>query len=152
MDDVIYVNKPLSSRTIVNLLDKYPTLNKIKCPKSLYLRTSKKYLDALSELGIEVEPTIKRGRPKKYVESDVKNVNKMLKDGATPSEISDALQIPLKSVYYIKNVRLKRGRKPKYSKETEEKVKKMYKKGVSANKISEMLNMPLRTVYYLLKR
>jgi len=152
LDDVIYVNKPLSARTIVNLLNKYPTLKKIKCPKSFYLRTSKKYLDALSELDIAVEPTIKRGRPRKYLDLDIKNVNKMLKDGASPSEISDALQIPLKSVYYINDVKLKRGRKPKYSEETEEKVKKMYKNGVSANKISERLNMPLRTVYYLLKR
>ncbi len=148
----MYVNKPLSSRTIVELLDKYPNLKKIRCPNSLYLRTSKRYLDALSQLGIEVEPVIRRGRPKKYGDLDIKNIRKMLKEGKSPKEISDTLKIPLKSVYYLKDVKLKRGRKPKYNKKTEDKVKKLYKKGISAKKISKKFNIPLRSVYYLLKR
>ena len=152
MDDEIYVNKPLSSQVIMELLEKYPNLKKIKSPSSLYLRTSKKYLDALSELGIEVEPVIKRGRPKKYGETEAKLIQKMLNEGESPKEISDKLQIPLKTVYYLKDTKLKRGRKPKYSKETEDEVKKLNKNGLSAKDISEMLKIPLRTVYCLLKR
>lgn len=152
MDDEIYVNKPLSSQVIMELLDKYPNLKKIKVPSSLYPRTSKKYLDALSELGIEVEPIIKRGRPKKYGDTEAKLIQKMLEEGSTPKEISDRLQIPLKTVYYLKDIKLKRGRKPKYSKETEEEVKRLHKEGFSAKDISEKLDIPLRTVYCLIKR
>jgi len=152
LDDEIYVNKPLSSQVIMELLDKYPQLKKIKCPSSLYLRTSKKYLDALSELGIEVEPVIKRGRPKKYGETEGKIIQKMLNEGKSPKEIAEKLEIPLKTVYYLKDTKLKRGRKPKYSKETEDEVKKLHKNGLSVKDISEKLKIPLRTVYCLLKR
>ena len=136
----------------MELLDKYPQLKKIKCPSSLYLRTSKKYLDALSELGIEVEPVIKRGRPKKYGETEGKIIQKMLNEGKSPKEIAEKLEIPLKTVYYLKDTKLKRGRKPKYSKETEDEVKKLHKNGLSVKDISEKLKIPLRTVYCLLKR
>lgn len=136
----------------MELLDKYPQLKKIKCPSSLYLRTSKKYLDALSELGIEVEPVIKRGRPKKYGETEGKIIQKMLNEGKSPKEIAEKLEIPLKTVYYLKDTKLKRGRKPKYSKETEDEVKKLHKNGLSAKDISEKLKIPLRTVYCLIKR
>lgn len=152
MDDEIYVNKPLSSQVIMEILDKHPNLKKIKCPNSLYVRTSKKYLDALTELGIEVEPVMKRGRPKKYGAKEAEMIHDMLVEGSTPKEISEKLNIPLKTVYYLKDTKLKRGRKPKYSKETENEVKKLHENGFSAKEISEKLNIPLRTVYCLIKR
>ncbi len=136
----------------MEILEKYPDLKKIKCPSSLYLRTSKKYLDALSELGIEVEPVLKRGRPKKYGETEARIIQKMLNEGKSPKEIAEKLQMPLKTIYYLKDTKLKRGRKPKYPKETEDKVKKLYKNGLSAKDISKKLKIPLRTVYCLLKR
>ncbi len=152
LDQEIYVKKALSSHVIMEILDKYPDLKKIKTPKSLYSRTSKKYLDALSELGIVVEPVIKRGRPKKYGTSEVEDIHNMLDEGCSPKEIAEKLNIPLKTVYYLKDIKLKRGRKPKYSKETSFKIKKMHSDGVSAKEISEDLNIPLRTVYFLIKQ
>ena len=148
----IYINRPLSSQVIMELLDKYPDLKKIKSPKSLYIRTSKKYLDALSKLGIEVEPVIKRGRPKKYGVNESEKVHDMLMEGFTPKEISEKLDIPLKTVYYLKDTELKRGRKPKYSKETENEVKKLHEEGFTPKEISEKLDIPLRTIYSLIKR
>lgn len=136
----------------MELLDKYPDIKKIKSPKSLYARTSKKYLDALSELGIEVEPVIKRGRPKKYGANEAIEIHDMLMEGFTPKEISKKQSIPLKTVYYLKDIELKRGRKPKYSKETENEVKKLHEEGFLANEISKKLNIPLRTIYNLIKR
>lgn len=85
----------------MELLDKYPDLKKIKSPKSLYIRTSKKYLDALSKLGIEVEPVIKRGRPKKYGVNESEKVHDMLMEGFTPKEISEKLDIPLRTIYSL---------------------------------------------------
>ena len=153
MDDhEIYVNKPLSSQVIMELLDKHPDIKKIKCPNSLYIRTSKKYLDALQELGIEVEPVMKRGRPKKYGAKEALKIHDMLIEGSTPKEISKMLNIPLKTVYYLKDTKLKRGRKPKYSKETEDEIKNLHNDGFSAKEISKKLNIPLRTVYFLIKR
>ncbi|MGB9937161.1 MAG: helix-turn-helix domain-containing protein [Methanobacterium sp.] len=152
MDDEVYVNKALSSQVIMKLLDKHPDIKKIKCPNSLYIRTSKKYLDALSEMGIEVEPVIKRGRPKKYGAKEAEKIHEMLNNGFSPKQISEELDIPLKTVYYLKDTKLKRGRKPKYSKETENEVKRLHADGFSAREISEKLDIPLRTVYCLIKR
>lgn len=152
MEKEIYVNEQLSSRKIMEILEEHPNIKKIKCPSSLYLRTSPKYLDALSKLGIEIEPVLKRGRPKKYGEEEVEIIDKMLKGGSTPQEISNILNIPLKSVYHLKKNPLKRGRKRKYTPETEKEIKILYKEGFSARDISEKLKIPLRTVYALIKR
>lgn len=148
----IYVKRALSSQVIMELLDRYPNLKKIKVPSSLYPRTSKKYLNALSELGIEVEPVIRRGRPRKYGNTEVELIQKKIQEGVSPKDISDELEIPLKTVYYLKDTKLKRGRKPKYSKETEGKIKNLRNKGFSAKYISEKMDIPLRTVYSLIKR
>ena len=135
----------------MELLDKHPNLKKIQCPPSLYHRTSKKYLDALNELGIIVESVEKKGRPRKYKKGDVIKVQGMLKKGLSPKNISDKLGIPTKSVYYLKDSHLKPGRKSKYSVKTKEKVKKMFKDGYKAKEISKILKIPPRTVYYILR-
>jgi hypothetical protein len=148
----VYVNEQLSSRRIMEVLDSNPDLEKIMCPISIYTRISKKYMDALDELGIEVEPVKRRGRPKKYSPSDATQIQKMLDKGESPKEISQKLNLPVKTVYYLKNSSLKRGRKVKYTSEKAREVKKLYGKGIPAKKISENLKIPLRTVYFLIKR
>jgi hypothetical protein len=152
LGDEIYINKPLTSHKIMEVLDKNPELRKITCPPSLYKRIPKRYLEALSKLGVEVEPVEKIGRPRKYGEKERDMVNLMFKQGYSPQEISDNLKIPLKTVYYLNKTPLKQGRKPKYHPETERRVKSCHQKGVSAQEISEKLNIPLRSVYSLLKR
>jgi hypothetical protein len=148
----VYVNEQLSSRRIMEVLDSNPDLEKIMCPISIYTRISKKYMDALDELGIELEPVQRRGRPKKYSPSDATQIQKMLDKGESPKEISQKLNLPVKTVYYLKNSSLKRGRKVKYTSEKAREVKKLYGKGIPAKKISENLKIPLRTVYFLIKR
>lgn len=148
----VYVNEQLSSRKIMEILDSNPDLEKITCPKSIYTRISKKYLEALKELGIQVEPILKRGRPKKYGSSDATKIQTLLDRGVSPNEISKQLNIPVKTVYYLKNSRLKRGRKVKYTPEKAREVKKLYAKGIPAKIISKNLKIPLRTVYMLIKR
>ncbi|MBI5459824.1 helix-turn-helix domain-containing protein [Methanobacterium sp.] len=152
MKDEIYVNKPLSFSRIMELLDQYPDLKKISCPPSLYSRISPKYIQALNELGVTVVPVEKKGRPKKYNEKDAENIRHLLKSGNTPKEIAETLNIPLKTVYYLKESPLKRGRKIKYDTLKVKKVKNLYKNGVPAKDISKDLKIPLRTVYSLLKR
>jgi hypothetical protein len=152
LSEEVYVNEQLSSRRIMEVLDSNPELKKITCPMSIYSRISKKYIEALTELGIEVEPVLKRGRPKKYNASDATTIQKMLDNGESPKEISKKLNLPVKTVYYLKNSSLKRGRKVKYTSEKAREVKKLYGKGIPAKKISENLKIPLRTVYFLIKR
>ncbi|MDI9617458.1 helix-turn-helix domain-containing protein [Methanothermobacter sp.] len=152
MAEKIHLNQPLTARRIIEILEKNPDLKKITCPISLYHRTSKRYLEALEELGVEVEPVKRIGRPRKYTEKDVKMVQSLLREGKTPKQISGITNIPLKTVYYLKgDMKLKRGKKKKYDKNTRFRVREMAKNGVPARKISEELGIPLRTVYYILK-
>ena len=148
----IYVNKPLSFSRIMELLEEYPHLKKITIPTSLFARISPKYLQALEELGVTVVSIEKKGRPKKYSEKDTHKVHDLLKSGYSPREISENLNIPLKTIYYLKKSPLKPGRKNKYATDTVNEVKNLYKQGVSAKDISSKLDIPLRTVYSLLKR
>lgn len=152
MDHEIYVNQPLTSHKIMEILEENPEIEKITCPPSIYKRITPRYIEALSKLGVKVEPVTKKGRPKKYGEKDQENINNMLKQGHTPQEISVNLKIPLKTVYYFIKSPLKRGRKPKYSFKTEQKVKFMHDEGYSVKEISEILNIPLRSVYNLLNK
>lgn len=151
MGQEIYINKPLSSQKIMEILDKNPELEKIKCPPSIYQRISPKYLEALSKLGVDVEAVSYKGRPKKYDEADIEKISVLKKKGLTFQEISDELGIPLKTIYYLNKTPLKKGRKVKYSSETIQEVKDLSDNGLSAREISKNLNIPLRTVYSLLK-
>ncbi|MEJ8542568.1 DUF1699 family protein [Methanothermobacter wolfeii] len=153
MAETIHVNQPLTSRRIIEILEKNPDLKKITCPVSLYHRTSRKYLDALEKLGVEVEPVKRMGRPRKYAEKDVKLVQSLLKEGKTPKQVSGITNLPLKTVYYLKgDMKLKRGKKRKYDKNTRLRVREMADRGVPARMISQKLGIPLRTVYYILKK
>ncbi|GAB4382132.1 helix-turn-helix domain-containing protein [Methanothermobacter thermautotrophicus] len=152
MAEKIHVNQPLTSRRIIELLEKNPDLKEITCPISIYHRTSRRYLDALEELGVNVRPVKRIGRPRKYTDKDVKLVQSLLKEGKTPKQISGITKIPLKTVYYLKgDIKLKRGKKRKYDRNTRLRVREMARNGMPARKISKDLGIPLRTVYYILK-
>ena len=148
----LYVKHSLTSHKIMEILDNNPELEKITCPPSLYERIAPKYIEALSKLGIKVESSSRRGRPKKYGREDRESVHKMFKQGFTPQEISNTLEIPLKTVYYLNDTPLKKGRKVKYTPQTVSKVRSLHENRVSARDISTKLNIPLRTVYSLLNR
>lgn len=147
----LYVNHPLTSHKIMEILDKNPELERITCPPSVFQRIAPKYIQALSRLGINVESVNKRGRPRKYSAEDRRSVDEMFKHGHSPQEISDVLKIPLKTVYYFNKNPLKKGRKKKYSSETINKVQKMHENGLTAREISDDLEIPLRSVYQLMK-
>ncbi|KZX14835.1 helix-turn-helix domain of resolvase [Methanobrevibacter cuticularis] len=153
----VHINSPLTSKKIIELIDNYPNLQIITCPPSLYNRISKKYLDALEELGISTEIEYNWGSEKKYNDECREEVISSIKNGLSPLEIAKKLDISIKTVYYLKDknlnekITLKRGKKRKYSEESRKKVKKLSKEGMSAKVISKQENIPLRTVYYILK-
>lgn len=149
----IHISTTLSSKKIMELIDEYPNLKIITCPKSIYNRISKKYLEVLKKLGITVKIKYNWGKPLTYGEKDRINVVNLIKEGVSPQNIAKKLDIPVKSVYYLKNknkddqIKLKRGKRKKYSYETRKKVKKLANDGVPIKKISKNENIPLRTVY-----
>jgi hypothetical protein len=148
----IYVSQPLTIQRIMEILELHPDLAKIKCPPSLYARTSPKYLDALENLGVIVEPEKRMGRPPKYGDKEVKKVDELLSQGNTPQEIAREIGIPLTSVYNLIQYKLTPGRPPKYDNKTVSRVKEFHSSGKSAKEISELLNIPLRSVYFLIKK
>jgi len=51
----VHISTSLGSKKIMELIDKYPNLKIVTCPKSIYNRISKKYLEVLEKLGITVK-------------------------------------------------------------------------------------------------
>ncbi|RBQ24332.1 hypothetical protein ALNOE001_02540 [Candidatus Methanobinarius endosymbioticus] len=157
-DEIIHISSQLSSKLIVELMDEYPNLKKITCPPSIYKRISKKYLEVLKELGIIVEIKHNWGNRKKYSDEKKKEILELLKQGKTPLQIAEKVNLPLKTIYYIKNsfkdesLKLKVGKKSKYSDSIWTNVKNLAKSGISPQKISKRENIPLRTIYYMIKK
>lgn len=152
MASKVHVNKPLSSKYILKLLEEHPDLEVIECPQSLYDRTSETYLDALHELEINIQIVENRGRPKKYDKTLIKKVNDMINSGLYPKAIAKRLHIDQKTVYYLKDKKLKQGPKSKYSEDTKQEIVELKNNGTSVKKISSMMNIPIRTIYHILQR
>ena len=146
----IHITKALSSSMIVELIDKYPNLEEITCSPSVYNRTSKTYIDALSQLDIEVRQKYNWGAKSKSNGLEY-YVQKLSNEGLTARQISQKLDISLNRVYYLlkkSNTSFdNRKRKHDYSE-----IKQLQKEGLSAKEISEKLDMPQRSVYYILNK
>ena len=144
----VHVTKILSSSYIVELIEKYPNLKQITCSPSIYDRTSKKYIDALSKLDIDVVKKYQWGSKSKTNGAEFK-VLKLFNKGFKPKEIAQKLDITLNRVYYLLNKTNTKfdNRQRKYNHNS---VKNLYKEGLSVKEISEKLNIPIRSVYYIL--
>lgn len=144
----VHITKTLSSSMIVNLIDKYPNLEEITCPPSVYKRTSKRYIDALKTLDITVRAKYEWGAKSRSNGIEF-YVLKLSNEGLTARQISQKLDISLNRVYYLlKKSKAdfdNRRRKYDYGK-----VRQLEKDGYSAKEISHDLNIPLRSVYYIL--
>ena len=146
----IHITKALSSSTIVELIDKYPNLEEITCSPSVYNRTSKNYIDALSQLDITVKKKYNWGSKSKSNGLEFEVLH-LLNSGLKPKEISQKLNISLNRVYYLLNkldVKFD-NRKRKYD---YIEIIKLKNAGLTAKEISDKLNIPLRSVYYILNK
>lgn len=152
MSSKIHVNKPLTSKMIIDLLDENPDLEEIECPNSLFIRTSDTYIDALNELGISISVIEQRGRPRIYDDDIKEKINQMINEGVTPKKVASRLNLDVKTVYYLKRKKLKQGPKSKYSDETKQEVMDLRKNGVAVKDISSLLNIPVRTLYYIIQK
>lgn len=152
MDEVttIHITKALSSAMIVELIDKYPNLEEITCSPSVYNRTSKTYIDALSQLDIDVRKKYNWGAKSKSNNLEF-YIQKLSDEGLTAREISSKLDISLNRVYYLlkKSNASFDNRKRKYD---HDEIKQLKHDGLKPKEISEKLNIPIRTVYYILNK
>ncbi len=144
----IHITKALTSAIIVELIEKYPNLEIITCSPSVYERTSSNYIDALSQLDIEVKKKYNWGAKSKSNGQEFE-ILELSKEGLTAREISQKLDISLNRVYYL--LRKTHGRFNNYNRKYDhERIRNLYEDGLSANEISEKLNIPQRSVYYIL--
>lgn len=146
----IHITQALSSSMIVELIDRYPNLEEITCSPSVYKRTSKTYIDALSQLDIEVNQKYEWGAKSKSNDIEF-YIQKLSNEGLTARQISQKLDISLNRVYYLlrKSKTDFDNRKRKYN---HAEIKQLKKDGLSAKEISEKLDIPLRSVYYILNK
>ena len=147
----IHITQALSSSMIVQLIERYPNLEEITCPPSLYKRISKTYIDALSQLDIEVKQKYEWGAESKSNNIEFYVAKLYVEEGLNAKQISQKLDISLNRVYYLlrksKTKINRREHKHVYSE-----VKQLKKDNFSAKEISEKLGMPLRTVYHILNK
>lgn len=146
----IHITKALSSSMIVDLIEEYPNLSEITCSPSVYERTSKTYVDALSQLDIEVIKKYNWGAKSQSKGTEFE-VLRLSDEGLKPKEIADELNITLNRVYYLlrKSKANFDNRKRKYN---HAEIKNLKDEGMSARDISEKLDIPLRSVYYILNK
>lgn len=153
MDDkvrTIHITKPLSSVMIMDLMDKYSNLEEITCSPSVYNRISKTYIDALSQLDIEVKKKYEWGAKSRSNELEG-YVLKLSNEGLSAKEISLKLDISLNRVYYLLR-KAKADFDNRQRKHDHDEVKRLREDGLKPKEISEKLDIPVRTVYYILNK
>jgi hypothetical protein len=106
----VYVNLRPTKEVVVKILENSPNVRRITCPPSLYPKVSRKVISALAQIGVELLPeSFPRGRPRKYDERTMRQVVEMARRGVPMKEISERLGIPLRTVYYLANLRMDSG-------------------------------------------
>ena len=146
----VHVTKPLTSLIIMDLLEKYSNLAEITCAPSVYKRTSKRYIDALKGVGIEVKEKYNNGA-KSQTNGEEFEVLDLFNQGLKPKEIAEKLGISLNRVYYLLRIcEVKPNSRNR--KHDHEEVNRLKSEGLSAKEIADELDMSLRTVYYILNK
>ena len=146
----VHVTKPLTYLIIMDLLEEYPNLAEITCAPSVYKRTSKKYIDALKGVDIEVKEKYNNGA-KSQTDGEEFRVLELSNQGLNPKEIAEKLGISLNRAYYLLRIcdvkpdNIKR-------KHNHDEVKSLKSEGLSAKEIADKLNIPIRSVYYILNK
>ena len=145
----IHITETLSSSMIMDLLEEYPNLERITCAPSVYERTSKKYIDALSQLDIEVVREYHWGASRQPCDYE-EELLELAGEGYKAAEIAEMLDITVNRVYYL--LRRNKTKLDTNTKYDYEEVKSLKKSGLKPGEISEKLGIPLRSVYYILNK
>ena len=151
----VHISTQLTSRKLIELMDTYPSLKRITCPKSIYNRISPTYLKALEKLGVSVEVKYNWGK-RKYSKTQINQVIDLFNEGKYSDEIASLLEMPVSNVNYIKSKYFDRINvkhyKRKYDDECRLKIKSLREEGLKPKEISKELNIPVRSIYYILNK
>ena len=99
---VVYINVPLNTHDIVKILNYFSELEVIYLNPSAFKLTSKKIKLALKKSGISIRKIqTQQGRPLKYGDDLLKQLKKMASTGLPAKEISNLLNMPLRTVYFF---------------------------------------------------
>lgn len=101
---IVRISKPLTKDLAYRILSDNEDVEEIIIPKSCMRRTSKRVINVLKEMGIEINVSYKRGRPKTS-EDVIKKIHMMRKRGYSAKMISTELKVPLRTVYHILKTR-----------------------------------------------
>ena len=151
----VHISTQLTSRKLIELMDTYPSLKRITCPKSIYNRISPTYLKALEKLGVSVEVKYNWGK-RKYSKTQINQVIDLFNEGKYSDEIASLLEMPVSNVNYIKSKYFDRINvkhyKRKYDDECRLKIKSLRQEGLKPKETSKELNIPVRSIYYILNK
>ena len=151
----VHISTQLTSRKLIELMDTYPSLKRITCPKSIYNRISPTYLKALEKLGVSVEVKYNWGK-RKYSKTQINQVIDLFNEGKYSDEIASLLEMPVSNVNYIKSKYFDRINvkhyKRKYDDECRLKIKSLREAGLKHKEIFKELNIPVRSIYYILNK
>ena len=151
----VHISSQLTSQKIIQLMDTYPSLKRITCPKSIYDRVSPDYIKALDNLGVSIEIKYNWGK-KKYAMTQINQIVDLFNEGKRSEEIAAQLEIPLSNVNYIKSKYSERINvkhyKRKYDEECRLKIRSLKEAGLKPKEISKELDIPIRSVYYILNK
>ena len=84
----VHISSQLTSQKIIQLMDTYPSLKRITCPKSIYDRISPDYIKALDNLGVSIEIKYNWGK-RKYSMTQINQVVDLFNEGKRSDEIAD---------------------------------------------------------------
>ncbi len=151
----VHISSQLTSQKIIQLMDTYPSLKRITCPKSVYNRISPDYIKALDNLGVSIEMKYNWGK-KKYSMTQINQIVDLFNEGKRSAEIADILEMPLSNVNYIKSKYSERINvkhyKRKYDDECRLKIRSLKESGLKPKEISKELGIPIRSIYYILNK
>ena len=137
----VHISTQLTSRKLIELMDTYPSLKRITCPKSIYNRISPTYLKALEKLGVSVEVKYNWGK-RKYSKTQINQVIDLFNEGKYSDEIASLLEMPVSNVNYIKSKYFDRINVKHYKRKYDDECRLKIKS----------LRIPVRSIYYILNK
>ncbi len=97
----VYINMRPTLDIVEKIIERFPNVEKIMCPPSLHVQTSRKVFKKLADKGIKLEPgEFRVGRPKKYDDETIAEIINLRNQGMPAKQISERLNIPLRTVYF----------------------------------------------------
>lgn len=102
----VYISLRPTQEIVDRLVKETETLERLKCPESLYYQVGEKVSQKLEDEGIELNPgEFSPGRPRKYSEEQIQRMVQLREQGTPVKDISERMDVPIRTVYFYINKR-----------------------------------------------